>query len=124
VHRTVRDANALGPCGGRADDRVVPAQIERFERQRIERRERAKEAAAAGDALQERRVHALRRDDVGQRRFVKRGVDRCLRIGGGDVGEDTFGTTALVQVIVDQRDAQGYVPSPRPRGSTVATVER
>jgi hypothetical protein len=49
----------------------------------------------------------MRRDEIEQFAFVvDRGEDRRLRIGARDVREDPFGSAALVEVVVDECNAQ------------------
>ena len=65
-------------------------------------------------------MHAFTADEISDGALiVERGVDRSIRPCARDVREDTFCAATLVQVIVNERYANGYESS---RGSTKAIV--
>jgi hypothetical protein len=84
--------------------------------------------------LQERRPHAVRRDQVTEFALVvNRGEDRCLRKGARDVREDAFGAATLIEIVVNEGrerrcgagrfDARtGQLICDFPRGTMSATV--
>jgi hypothetical protein len=68
----------------------------------------------ARQPLQERRPNAGRRHQFAQLAFVvDRGVDRRLRIGVRDVRKDAFGAAALIEIVVDECDAQRLIAASR-----------
>ena len=106
VDRAGRHDHALRPGRRGADDRVVAAQVKRLERCRIERRERPKKPLFEGKSLQKRRPHALGWDEVREVWRVDRRVDGRVGKRGQEMREDALRAAALVEVIVDERDAQ------------------
>jgi len=105
VDRSRRHGYALCPRGRRADDRVVAAQVERFEGARIKRRQDSKISIRQRNAGQIRAAHALRRKEIADDALVvKRGKNGRLGPGPSDLGEDAFGAAALVQVVVNECD--------------------
>ena len=124
VNRVRAKANAFRPSGRRTDDKIVRREIEAFERPGIERREPAEAAARERDALQPRGADSRGVDQIaGRFRVEQRGVDRGIGVRARDVREDALRAAALVEIIVDERDALvGYEPPADERGKTSATM--
>lgn len=92
-----------------------------LERRWIERREKAKILARSGQTIERRGSNARRIDEIARHRaIVQRGIDRCLGIEIGDVPEDPFRATSLIEVVVNERYCGDCVW----RGSTSATMYR
>jgi len=57
--------------------------------------------------LQKRRAHATRRDEVAARALiVERRVNRRVRPCARNVRENALGAAALIEIVVDEGDAQ------------------
>ncbi len=95
-------------------------EVEALESCGIEWRERAEESIAERHALQERSPHATGGDEIAALPFiVERRVDRRIRPRACNVRENTLGAAALIEIVVDEGDAQccSWV-----RGKTSANV--
>lgn len=109
--------------GRAADDRIVRREIERFERIRIQRRQRSEVALGTRNAIEVRDRYALWIDEIaGLARVEERGVDGGFRICPRDVREDPLGAAALIEVIVNEGYARygAVTPGATARGSTSA----
>jgi len=73
---------------------------------RIEGRKVAKESMRPRQTIQARDANPVCVNEIaGGLGVEQRGIDRCQRPRIGNVSEDALGTPALIQVVVDERDA-------------------
>ncbi len=101
-------AHALGDRMGDGDDEVISAQIQRFDRARKNRQQRAKVPCRAGHALQERDVRMLALDSraqvVGQE--VDKRIEVGVRIHRQNFGERILAAAPGIEPVVDDGNAK------------------
>jgi hypothetical protein len=106
VRGALVDDRPVRPRARRRDHEVVAAEVERLDRVRIERQERAECGGGRPQALEERRVDvAVREAAIGPALVVDGGEDVGAGPGVADGREDALGSPEIEQEVVNQGNA-------------------
>ena len=109
VHRAGVDQHAVRPRARGGDDDVVAAQVERLDRVRVERQQRAERARGRPQPLQERRLRlAVLEAPLGALGVVDGREDVRVRPRVADRREDALRAAEVEQEVVDECDTGAH----------------